>query len=383
MKIAQITTSQNGGAGIAAVRLSQALNSVGANSTIVSQRNTANQTSISSKSTTVFQSSVVQSGQDLVTVFSKTEMKSKDLERYDILHFHSTYNLINTKALIDLARSRRIIVTLHDQRMFTGGCHYAGNCTQFEGLCKECPQTRKLFRKFVSREKLRVNALINSSNVHLVSPSSWLARLAQKSIFEGNPIQITRNPIPENDLPAAKVEYKTQRNDEPKFVIGFVAANINNPAKGFIDLMLALHQLPRKLQRRIGLLVVGRGKLLSVGQDVETVHLQNFQHDFGFNPYKAMNLLVVPSRQDNSPNVIGEALMSNVRVLGSMVGGIPELLEPLNCPVINTTNPRVFAERIQEEITSVQQFHYFDRAQGMFGYDVIGSQMLRFYQSCL
>jgi len=41
-----------------------------------------------------------------------------------------------------------------------------------------------------------------------------------------------------------------------------------------------------------------------------------------------IDYLLVPSRQDNSPNVIHEAKMAGVPVIASSVGGIPELLTP-------------------------------------------------------
>jgi len=88
MKIAQITTTVNGGAGLAATRLSEALNLVGTNSEVVSQRNKRGQTSLQSKLTTVFQRQFVQSGQKLVTTFSRTELNLKSLEVFDVLQFN-------------------------------------------------------------------------------------------------------------------------------------------------------------------------------------------------------------------------------------------------------------------------------------------------------
>ncbi|MCZ7557102.1 MAG: glycosyltransferase family 4 protein [Bacteroidia bacterium] len=42
--------------------------------------------------------------------------------------------------------------------------------------------------------------------------------------------------------------------------------------------------------------------------------------------YRKASIVVVPSRWDNSPNVIYEAMASGVPVVGSKVGGIPELI---------------------------------------------------------
>jgi len=41
----------------------------------------------------------------------------------------------------------------------------------------------------------------------------------------------------------------------------------------------------------------------------------------------AIDVLVVPSTEDNSPSVVGEALFAGASVVGSDTGGIPELIE--------------------------------------------------------
>jgi hypothetical protein len=160
MKIAQITTSTSGGAGLAAVRLSDALNVVSQESTVVTQRTKDSGTSYKSKAITLLQSQLVQKGPELVTTFSSTLIRTESFKNYDILHFHGIYNLMSIADLLKLAKERRIVITLHDQRLLTGGCHYSQECTQYKRKCSECPQVRSAFRKFVEKEKHRVNDLL-------------------------------------------------------------------------------------------------------------------------------------------------------------------------------------------------------------------------------
>ena len=383
MKIAQITTTVNGGAGLAAARLNEALNLVGANSEVVSQRNKRGQTSLQSKLTTVFQRQFVQSGQKLVTTFSRTELNLKSLEVFDVLHFHATYNLINSKDLIKFAESRKIFLTMHDLRTFTGGCHVADSCHQHEVLCGKCPQVNSLFRKFVVVEKLNSNYLINHKNVHLISPSNWLAGLARSSISSGNQIEVIRNPIPINNEPALSLRNLNENPQQRKFVIGFISAFVDNPGKGLSDLVSACQLLPTSVKKRVHLLIIGKGKLSIDNDLIGYTHIKEFNSQSQFNPYKAMNLLVVPSRNDNSPNVIGEALSSNTKVLGSNVGGIPELLELFGCPVVDTRNPRIFSKMLQEEVLNVDRQEYSGKAQELIGYKTIGTQMMNYYENIL
>jgi len=48
-----------------------------------------------------------------------------------------------------------------------------------------------------------------------------------------------------------------------------------------------------------------------------------------------MDLVVIPSNQDNFPSVIGESLACGTRVIGTQVGGIPEALDIFGLPSFN------------------------------------------------
>lgn len=384
MRVAQITTSLQGGAGIAAVRLSQALVHVGVDSEIVSQRKTGRRTSLSSKATTVLQRSLVQSSSNLVTTFSHTALTNRVLENFDLLHFHSTYNLVKIGEILRYAGERPVFITLHDQRSITGGCHYSGECVQFSNDCSHCPQVKKPFWSQVVREKKLVNDLLQSPQVHIVSPSTWLAEMTSQMIPSAKPVHIVRNPIPATTIAEEINLVKELRLEEKKFVIGFVSANLSNPLKGLEDLFNALDKLPLAIQKKIHLLLVGKS---SVNFRNENISKSSFvmNNDISIeNPYAFMNLLLVPSRQDNSPNVIGEAFMSGTRVIGSTVGGIPELLKEFECAAVDTTNPNLFASAILGEMSHrYSRTELSNKAQKIFGYSKIGNQVRSLYQDVL
>ena len=383
MKIAQITTSINGGAGLAAKRLSQALTHVGLDSRVVTQRSEVNETSVKSKIVTVLQDRFVQSGPELVTTFSKTLINQDVLSSFEIIHFHGTYNLINTKDLIELSKVRKVVLTLHDQRMITGGCHYSKDCYQFRSSCEKCPQARMPFQYFVHKERERTKALLRSRNLHIVSPSNWLAQLATSTSGLGNPVKVIHNPVPELDFPVMVNEDVRIARNQGKYIIGFVSAHLNNPFKGTQDLIQAFRRLPTEVLKQVHLVIVGKGEVPHGLDFIAKTVISNFDEDTQSNPYKLMDLLVVPSREDNSPNVIGEALMSNVKILGSLSGGIPEILELFGCPVVDTTDPAKFAEKLIMEINQKQIENYYPLARETFGYESIGNQMSEFYESCL
>ena len=383
MRIAQVTTTLQGGAGIAAIRLSEALNRIGVDSSVVSQQMAGRGTSIRSKATSLAQRRLIQKGSDLITSISIDALRATETEEFDLLHFHSIYNLTSTQKLLKLAERKHLVFTLHDQRLFTGGCHYSGSCVEYAKLCTSCPQVRFPFRGLVIRQKELIDKLTKNSNVHFISPSAWLAGLAEKAISKSN-LHIIRNPIPEypkNNSLKAKEEIGI---DSSKYVIGFVSVNLLNPLKGLKDLLAALEYIPYSSKKKLHLLLVGKNGEHIVCREVESTLLDVGTLAGGLNPYSAMDLLVVPSRQDNSPNVIGEAIMNGVPVLGSQIGGVPEILRELGLPVVNMRDPKKLAEVITEQIGRPIEKDNL-RAQGneLLGYEPIGLKVKALYKEIL
>jgi glycosyltransferase involved in cell wall biosynthesis len=63
-------------------------------------------------------------------------------------------------------------------------------------------------------------------------------------------------------------------------------------------------------------------------------------------------LLIVPSLSENSPNVIGEAQLMGLPVVGSSVGGIPELIEDSVTGFLTPLEPKLMAHNLRRAITS-------------------------------
>ena len=140
MKVLHLTTSLSGGAGIASARVNNALNLIGVDSTILSRNSFIDHSKLSSIQTlfssanTLLQSKVLQNSNDLVTPLSVNiiDRNANILNSADLIHVHSYYNFLNTSLLKFLVAMRKpIFFTLHDQRLFTGGCHYSRDCNNY------------------------------------------------------------------------------------------------------------------------------------------------------------------------------------------------------------------------------------------------------------
>jgi glycosyltransferase involved in cell wall biosynthesis len=92
-----------------------------------------------------------------------------------------------------------------------------------------------------------------------------------------------------------------------------------------------------------------------------------------------LDVLVVPSIEDNSPNVIGEALMSGVKVIGSEVGGIAEIMKESNMSSFNPENPRDLVNILESFDFNYSRIAIAQNAKKIFSYEVIATKMLSFY----
>lgn len=384
MKVAQITTTLQGGAGIAAVRLSDALRSIDVDSVLVSQRLEKQRNSLFSKSLTVLQKHLVQSSTNLVTTFSWPEIRLNSIIGFDILHFHSIYNLTNTKSLLKFAEVKPIVFTLHDQRMFTGGCHYSDKCLNFSSNCSYCPQVRAPFRPFVRKERVLVSELAQNPNVYFISPSEWLAQMAIESNIPRGKISVIRNPISEYSKSNPTLTKKIFGIPDDCYLVGFVASTLNNPLKGLEDLIRAIDVMRIRGHRIPHLLLIGghlspeslHGVAATKLSDIHSKHLGAL--------YSAMDLLVVPSRQDNLPNVIAEAAMCGTPVIGSNAGGIPEILRELNLEVVNTQDQYGFADSIEKSMRlKYDRGSISKQARAIFGYEPVARSVAQLYEQIL
>ena len=152
IRVIHLATSLHGGAGIAARRTHEALMSYGADSRLYSFTGLDEDSKsaielkrsylrrIRSSITTILQAKLVQNSQKLVTPISLGNINLKWLksEQFDVLHIHSFYNLLSIDQFRNCAKlfpEKKIFVTLHDERLLTGGCHYAGSCLQNQFNC--------------------------------------------------------------------------------------------------------------------------------------------------------------------------------------------------------------------------------------------------------
>ncbi len=255
-------------------------------------------------------------------------------QQSDIVHLHWLAHMIDFPSFFDSIPDQVPIVwTMHDMGAFTGGCHYSDGCTRFGAGCGSCPQVANSIPKDVSRDSmLAKQKSLRGKRLHIVAPSMWLIELAKRSpiwpagttfsvIHYG--LDLTQFQPQNRDVARQKMELTTD-----KVLIGFGADDLRNRRKGFDYLASALSLLAKNptVRSRIELVVFGDGEIS------DELRGQFKTHSFGFVRdldrlsaiYACCDMVVVPSLQDNQPQVGLEAMACGRPVIGFDAGGIPE-----------------------------------------------------------
>lgn len=258
----------------------------------------------------------------------------------DIIHLHwINQGFISFGGLKKLASlGKPIVWTLHDMWPFTGGCHYAGTCLEFNEHCGFCPYLKDASRQDISAVEFKQKReLYSGMNLTVVSCSQWLNSLATCSaLFSKKRCLSIANPI---DLEVFKpMDRKEARRrlglPEDKKLLLFGAAKITDLRKGFRYLVEALRIISDSfpsVAKQMELVLFGLMKddgLYDVSSNYKV-------HQMGFvssteqlvDLYNAADSFVLPSLQDNLPNTVVESMACGTPVVGFRIGGVPEMVD--------------------------------------------------------
>jgi len=225
-----------------------------------------------------------------------------------------------------------VVWTLHDPWILTGGCHYPDQCRRFTGECGRCPQLGSERSHDLSWFNLRSKRRSLNSVDAFVTPSSWLAELSRSSgsldvaklhtipygldgtVYRMGSIQASRRAL---DLPTEAV------------VIVAGAQHLGEKRKGCHFLGEAVGQIMREVRRPLIMLLFGSSDGSSLDRwDCEVRRMGTLTDEAQVAQlYNAADLLLLPSLQDNLPNVALEAQACGCPVVGFDTGGLREIIE--------------------------------------------------------
>jgi glycosyltransferase involved in cell wall biosynthesis len=337
MKIVQISTGSSGGAGIAARHLSRLLNSAGVESNLITRDSLSlfrpkliNIKSITGKFFTFYQKSILAKDFDLVTPISigQDVMRTITSFKPDIVHIHNWYNLLSINQIASIGRDFPIVFTLHDERLFTGGCHITLGCGKFLSGCRECPAVSRN-KKLISRSYLKLfEAFEAIERFGVLAPSDWLIERAKLAPVLRNAIDFEAIPNVASMKSSVSLIQKSDNYQEGLKLV-FIAADLSAKVKNLRVAMDAV-DLYSKVSKfnRITFTIVGQNfpKDLLRYRDFKIIHRPYVGNSDLQKIFSDSQVLVISSQSENSPNIVSEAQLNEVIVIASSVGGIPELI---------------------------------------------------------
>ena len=256
---------------------------------------------------------------------------SRQLPEADIYHLHWTSGFVDLPAFFK-AVNKPVVWTLHDMFPFTGGCHYAGNCEKYKTHCNQCPQLGSVSEKDLSFSiwNRKSEAITGFNNIIIIRADSyWLANEAKKSsLFKELDIDTIHYGLEtEEFIPLDKIACRKALNIPLKSrVIVFGAPGINNPRKGFNELLEALVRL-RNIYSNLFLLSFGSGTMPDT-KDIPFLHLGNVGNNHLLSLiYSCADVFVIPSLQEAFGQTALEAMSCGIPVAGFNTGGIPDIIE--------------------------------------------------------
>lgn len=338
MKVAHITHSLSGGVGNAALSLHTALNRAGVKSVLITAADLENGEDFN-RAVNEWKSLVAEYPDRVKNyeMFSSPNTAFPHLRQalpgdVDILHFHWVCGIVPFDIPWPWLKDYPIAWTLHDMNPFTGGCHFSAGCDRYRHGCGDCPQLNSGRKDDHSRQIHRQKQeAYRSLNITCVSPSRWMRDNALKSSLLSDKRQvIIRNGI---DLTVFSPQQKPREADgrigENDFVLLF-GSDQNSRRKGAQLLREALRIFVARYSPKHFKLATFGSQDARVASDPGIPVIP-----FGYidkpgelaHIYSMADAFVLPSLDDNLPNVVSEALACGTPVVAFKVGGVPEQVE--------------------------------------------------------
>jgi len=252
----------------------------------------------------------------------------------DVVNVHSLLGFIDYGAFFRrVTRRYPVVRTLHDWNAFTGGCHQPDDCSRFVDYCGRCPQLGSdaaddLSRAIWERKRAALEA-IPPGRLHLVAPSRWLASEVKRSNLLGH-VPVTVIPLALDTDVFRPHPQRFAREvlgiDPEAAVILFIGQPLGRVNKGLPLLVEAVKDLHSR--RPVVLVIVGDGKPPA---PIDVPHLKlgyiGQERLLAF-VYSAADVFTVCSRQENFPQASLESIACGTPVVGTAVGGVPEIVRP-------------------------------------------------------
>lgn len=348
MEVLHINARDFGGAGLAMLRLHQGLLAEGVSSNVWVEKKRSNNPEVTAyppanswlqkADKLARHAGNLTSLQYLFFPSTLTLSKQPAFQQANILHLHNIHgNFFAYPLLKTLAKGKPVVWTLHDMWAFTGHCSYSFSCERWKTGCGHCPDLsiypalKRDTTAFLWKQKQKIFSRLN---LHLVTPSHWLAKEVEASPILGHhPVHVIPNGV---DTECFQLLPKKQIREKLGLPVGktyllFVAERMDEPRKGMEVLLHTLHLLARTSTLSLEIIILGHindamlDKIPLPARTPGYIPTPEIVAEY----YAASDVYVLPTLQDNFPNTILESLACGTPCVVFESGGAPEAITHL------------------------------------------------------
>ena len=396
MKITIVSSSDSGGAGIAALRLHKALMASGVDSSMLCLHKTTDTPKVYE-----FQKSFVSKVIDHLPFIPYKQNKYKKyypvlsecyvcfsfpeaifdisnhplIQQADIVNLHWVGGMLDYKSFFKNVH-KPIVWTLHDNNPFLGISHYRKDKEKNLQYCF-------LEDKVAS---VKSDAIRKHANVSVINLCNWMKMASsQSSAFSDRIHTIIPNSI---DIDTFKVYNQNKIRADlslpiNKPILLFVSQSISNPWKGFDILESAL----RRLEHDCFLLIIGDSDASSLSSDnckfVGTIQDEHLMAHM----YAAADAFILPTLEDNLPNTMVESLCCGTPVISFSNGGMVDYIHTMkNGVLVKNETPQDLLNAINlflDNMESFDRIEISEEAHSHFSPKLQAERYVHFFQMIL
>jgi glycosyltransferase involved in cell wall biosynthesis len=292
----------------------------------------------------------------------------------NVISLHNTQSgYFATPLIRKLSQISPVAWTLHDMWSFTGNpAQTFGNMSWRQmkndhSLTRIPPAIGLNTGKWLLRQKKNI---YSKSELTIITPSLWLKAMAEQSpVFYGKKIYHIYNGVD-------TTIYKPKNKQECKLKVGlppgskaimFSAQDLdkNNPWKGGADLLTILSKINAITEKKIEFIAIGKSKGEGLGlfKNINVYYKGYIKDENEMSDYlNAADLFIYPTRADNLPNVLVEAIACSTPCITFNIGGTTEIIiQGVNGQVIEPFDFDKFAYEavsLLEDANKLNQFSW-------------------------
>jgi len=253
----------------------------------------------------------------------------------DILHFHNLHGgYFDIRLLTELSKIKPIVLTLHDEWLYTGHCAYTLDCEKWQTTCGDCqyldsyPAIRKDNTKINQQRKREI---IGSSKLYIISPSKWLMHRISQSFISNSILEhkVINNGVDANLFkPADKyLSRNVLEIEKNSFVLLFIANHFySSKAKDYKTVVEAVKRFA-SINRNTNIVFIAIGEK-GINKTCDNLQIINKEYVKDKKTlslyYQAADLYVNASNTETWGLTITEAMACGLPVVSTATGGICE-----------------------------------------------------------